>query len=139
MQNHINNQNVQAQAATMEEIERIMALFDALQMLINNVTTNLARFRALPQCTDTLVRLNTCGRCVDVRPLFCENVCGALANACYSPFNDAFKGQLQELWDTMNVMLSFMNASMVKLNTEKGLLDRNAIVSSFSSNCIHAP
>lgn len=133
MQNHIKNQNVEAQAQSLRQIQRVMASFDLLQDFIRNFTTTLDGFRPLPQCVDTLVRLNTCGRCTGVRPSFCENVCGAIANACYSPFNDAITSQLDQFWGVVKMMLKFANESIVKLNTEKGLLDRTAIVRLFTT------
>lgn len=83
---------------------------------------DLGGFRPLQQCIDTVVRINTCGRCTDVRPPLCENVCAAIATACYSPFNDALFSQLNQLWDVTRMLVNTTQFSIVELNANKRLV-----------------
>lgn len=110
-------------------MQRIIASLDQLQSLVNSLTENLAGFRPLPQCVDTLILLNKCGRCTMARPSFCENVCEAIANACYSPFNDALGGQLNQLWEVVRGIIKATNDAITAINSKKGLFNATAIVS----------
>ena len=117
------------QAVALEQIGRISATLAELQNLVRNLTENVTGFRPLQQCIDVVVRLNTCGRCVAVRPPFCENVCEAIASACYSPFNDALKDQLSQLWGVANGIVNITKTEISLLNNQRGLLNVTAIVS----------
>ena len=121
-------QRVETQAAALQEIRRVMAAFDVLREFIGNLTMNLAGYRPLQQCIDTLVLLDTCGRCEAVRPQFCENVCEAIASACYSPFNDAMTDQLEELWEVTGDIITAAVSAIAELNANRGLFNRSEIV-----------
>ena len=121
-------QRVEAQAAALQEIRRVVASFDVLREFISNLTMNLAGYRPLQQCIDTLVLLDTCGRCEAVRPLFCENVCEAIASACYSPFNDAMTDQLEDLWEVTGEIITAAVGAIAELNANRGLFNRSEIV-----------
>ena len=128
MQDQVQQQKMEAQAAALQQIRRVMASIDNLREFISNFTDNLAGFRPLQQCIDAVVRLNTCGRCVAVRPPFCENVCEAIASACYSPFNDAMTNQLEQLWEVTEEILAAAVAAIAELNANRGLFNRTEIV-----------
>ena len=119
---------MEAQAAALQEIRRVTASFEVLREFISNLTMNLAGFRPLQQCVDTVVLLNTCGRCEAVRPPFCENVCEAIASACYSPFNDAMTNQLEQLWEVTEEILEAAVEAIAELNANRGLFNRTEIV-----------
>ena len=127
-QGQVQQQRVEAQAAALQEIRRVMASFEVLRGFIQNLTMDLAGFQPLQQCVDALVLLNTCGRCEAVRPPFCENVCEAIASACYSPFNDAMTNQLEQLWEVTEEILAVAVAAIAELNANRGLFNRTEIV-----------
>ena len=118
-----------AQVTALEQIRRVMASIDNLRNFIRIFTVTLGGFQSLQQCVNTVVQRNICGRCEAIRPPFCENVCGALASACYSPFNDALSSQLNQLWDTVQQLLNVAATSIANLNANKGLLNTTIIVS----------
>ena len=118
-----------AQAAALQQIRRVMASIDNLREFISNFTDNLAGFRPLQQCIDAVVRLNTCGRCVAVRPPFCQNVCAAIARACYSPFNNALEDQLEVLWEVVRRILDAATDAIGDLNANRGIFNLTEIVS----------
>ena len=92
-----------------------MKLINRLEQLLNNITSRLAGFRPLNVCVRTLVQLNTCGRCVSPRPPFCRNVCGALARACYSPFEDAMSNELESLWVFVRKVVDVVDDTLDKV------------------------
>ena len=110
-------------------MRRVIAYIDSLKPFIQNFTQNVAGFRPLQQCVNTVVRLNTCGRCVAVRPSLCENVCEAIASACYSPFNATLVGQLNQLWGTMRGLINATNITITRMNVNRELLNKTAFVS----------
>ena len=112
---------MEAQAEAIQQVRRVLASIERLRAFVRNFTSNLAGFRPLQQCIDTVVRLNTCGRCVATRPLFCRNVCGAIASACYSPFNEALDGQLEDLWEVVRRILDRATDALGDLNENRGL------------------
>ena len=118
-----------AQVKSLEQIRRVVASIDDLRNFIRNFIVTLGGFQPLQQCVKTIVQRNICGRCEAVRPLFCENVCAAIANACYSPFNDALSRQLNQLWDAVRQLLKVAETSIVDLNANKKLIDTTVIVS----------
>ena len=119
---------MEVQAAALQEIRRVMASFDVLRQFIANLTNDLAGFRPLQQCVETVVLLNTCGRCEAVRPPFCENVCEAIASACYSPFNDAMTDQLEQLWEVTEGIIEAAVTAIRELNINRGFFNRTEIV-----------
>ena len=112
-----------AQAEAIQQVRRVLASIERLQAFVSNFTNNLAGFRPLRQCINTVVRLNTCGRCVVTRPQFCRNVCGAIASACYSPFNDALEDQLELFWEVVRRILDRATDALGELNENRGFLD----------------
>ena len=130
MQDQIQQQRMEAQAAALQQIRRVMASIDNLREFISNLTDNLAGFRPLQQCIDAVVSLNTCGRCVAVRPPFCQNVCAAIARACYSPFNEALEDQLEVLWEVVRGILDAATDAIGDLNANRGIFNLTEIVSS---------
>ena len=122
---------MEAQATALQQVRRVLASIELLQQFLQNFTNNVAGFRPLQQCVDAVVQLNTCGRCVARRPPFCHNVCGAIARACYSPFNDAVKDELEQLWEVVRRILDAATDALSDLNANRGLLnvDGAAIVS----------
>ena len=129
MQNQIQERSLDAKAESLEQIRRVMAAIESLRSFVRNFTENLAGFRPLQQCIDTVVRLNTCGRCVAVRPPFCENVCEAIASACYSPFNDALEDQFEQLWETVRGIINAATDAIQMSNANRGSFNRTAVVS----------
>jgi hypothetical protein len=123
MQGHIAQQKMEAQAEALQQIRRVLASIENLRSFLSNFTEDLAGFRPLQQCVDRIVELNTCGRCVAVRPLFCRNVCWAVARACYSPFNDALENQMEVLWEVVRRILDRATDAIEDLNENKGFLD----------------
>ena len=132
MQDQVEQQRMDAQAAALQQIRRVMASIDNLREFINNLTDNLAGFRPLQQCIDTIVRLNTCGRCVALRPPFCQNFCWAVARACYSPLNDALEDQLEVLWEVVRRILAAATDAIGDLNANRGIFNLTEIVSKWS-------
>ena len=128
MQNQVQQLKLNIQAGSLQQIRRVVASFDNITDFVRNFTENLAGFRPLQQCIETVVRLNTCGRCVAVRPPFCENVCEAIASACYSPFNDALEDQFEQLWETVRGIINAANNATLDLNINKGLLNVTTMV-----------
>lgn len=120
------------QVEALDQVRRVMASLETLREFISNFTDNLAGFRPLQECIEAVVRLNTCGRCTDVRPPFCENVCGAIASACYSPFNDALEDQLEQLWEVVRRIIDAARNATADLNANKLLLNRTSIVSNIN-------
>lgn len=122
---------MEAQARALQQVRRVLASIERLQAFLQNFTNDLAGFRPLRQCIETVVRLNTCGRCTAVRPLFCRNVCGAIASACYSPFNDAMENQLEELWEVVRRILDAATDALGDLNRNRGIfgIDQLTLVS----------
>lgn len=106
-----------------------MASVANLRLLVYNLTENLAGFIPLQQCIDTMVRLNTCGRCTAIRPHFCRNICEAIAHACYSPFNDALSGQLDQLWEVVREVVNATSDAISVLTANKELVNKTAVVS----------
>lgn len=129
MQSHVELKKMGVQIAALEQTQRVMASIDNLRNFIRNFTTTLVGFRPLQQCVDTVVQLNTCGRCVAVRPPFCENVCAAIASACYSPFNDVLSVQLEQMWDSVRQIIEAAAEAIADLNANKGLFNVTDIVS----------
>ena len=121
-------QNMDIQSDALEQIRRVSASLETLRSFIRNLTDDLAGFSPLQQCINTLVSLNTCGRCTAVRPPFCANVCGAIARACYSPFNDALEAQLEQLWEVTRRILDAATSAIVDLNANRGLFNITAMV-----------
>ena len=128
MQNQVQQLKLNVQAGSLQQIRRVVTSFDNITDFVRNFTENLAGFRPLQQCIETVVRLNTCGRCVAVRPPFCENVCEAIATACYSPFNDALEDQFEQLWETVRGIINAANNATLDLNINKGLLNVTTMV-----------
>ena len=120
---------MEAQTEALQEIRRVMAAIENLRNFVRNLTDDLAGFRPLQQCINALVSLNTCGRCTAVRPPFCANVCGAIAQACYSPFNDALEDQLEQLWEVVRRILDAATDAIRNLNANRNVFDRAALVS----------
>ena len=114
---------MEAQAEAIQQIRRVLTSIERLQTFVKNFTSTLAGFRPLQQCINTVVRLNTCGRCVAVRPPFCQNVCRAIARACYSPFNDALEDQLELFWEVVRRILDRAAEAIEELNENRGFLD----------------
>lgn len=129
LQSNVQVQHIINQTAALQQIRRVMATVKNLEELTRNITTDLAGFRPLQQCIDTTVHLNTCGRCAAIRPPFCQNVCVAIASACYSPFNDVLFGELGQLWEVFRRIINITRDAIADLNANKGLLNRTAIVS----------
>lgn len=125
MQGNIEQRRMEAQAAAIQQIRRVLASVERLRAFIRNFTNDLAGFRPLQECVDSVVRLNTCGRCVATRPPFCRNVCRAIATACYSPFNTALRGQLEDLWEVVRRILDVATDALGELNVNKGFLRVN--------------
>ena len=123
MQGRTAQQKMEAQAEALQQIRRVLASIENLRSFLRNFTEDLAGFRPLQQCVERIVDLNTCGRCVAVRPPFCRNVCAAVARACYSPFNDALEDQLEVLWEVVRRILDRATDAIDDLNENKGLLD----------------
>ena len=128
IQGQVQRQQTEIQAADLQQVRRASAAFENLRGVIRNLTADLAGFRPLQECIDAVVRLNTCGRCVAVRPPFCENVCEAVASACYSPFNDALEDELEDLWEVAREILDAAVDAIDDLNANRGILNRTAIV-----------
>ena len=120
--------NIEAQAIALEQIRNVTLSFETLQAFVARFTEDLGGFRPLQQCIDTVVRLNTCGRCTDIRPPFCENVCAAIAAACYSPFNDALFSQLNQLWEATRMLVNTTQSSIAELNANKGLIINQTLI-----------
>ena len=122
---------MEEQARAIQQIRRVTASIERLRAFIRNFTNDLAGFRPLRECVNTLVRRNTCGRCVAQRPRFCRNVCRAIASACYSPFNEALENQLEVLWEVVRRILDAATDSLDDLNENRGILrvDRLTLVS----------
>ena len=122
---------MEAQARAVQQIRRVIASIERLRGFVRNFTNDLAGFRPLQECVNTLVRRNTCGRCEARRPPFCRNVCRAIASACYSPFNDALEDQLELLWEVVRRILDAATDALGDLNQNRGILrvDRLTIVS----------
>ena len=120
---------MEAQAQAFEQILRVRTTMVAFQSFVQDFTANLGGFRPLQQCIDTVVSLNTCGRCTAVRPPFCTNVCGAIARACYSAFNDALTAQLVQLWDTMKGTLVEAQKALLTLKENKSFFNGTSVVS----------
>lgn len=125
MQGNIEQQRMEAQAAALQQIRRVLASIERLRAFIRNFTNDLAGFRPLQECVDSLVRRNTCGRCVATRRPFCRNVCRAIAAACYSPFNTALRGQLENLWEVVRRILDAATDALGDLNINRGFLRVN--------------
>ena len=123
MQGRIAQQKMEAQAEALQQIRRVLASIESLRSFLDDFTNNLAGFRPLQQCINRIVELNTCGRCVALRPPFCRNVCFAVARACYSPFNDALEDQLEILWEVVRRILDQATDAIEDLNENKGFLD----------------
>ena len=119
---------MEAQAAALQQIRRVLASIDNLREFISNLTDNLAGFVPLQQCIDAVVSMNICGRCVSVRPPFCQNVCAAIARACYSPFNDAFEDQFEVLWEVVRRILDAAADAIRNLNANRGIFNLAEIV-----------
>ena len=117
------------QAEGLQQIRRVVASLDALRDFVSNFTEDLGGFRPLQQCITAIVQLNTCGRCEAVLPPFCENVCGAIARACYSPLNDALEDQLEQLWEVVRRILAAAIDAITELNASRGILNVTAAVS----------
>ena len=117
------------QVEAIDQVRRVMASLETLREFISNLTDNLAGFRPLQQCVQAIVQLNTCGRCTDVRPPLCANVCGAIASACYSPFNDALEDQLEQLWEVVRRIIDAARNATTDLNANRLLFNRTSIVS----------
>lgn len=117
------------QAEGLQQIRRVIASVDTLRDFVRNFTEDLGGFRPLQQCITAVVQLNTCGRCAAVLPPFCENVCGAIASACYSPLDDALEGQLEQLWEVVRRILAAATDAIAELNANRGLLNVTAVVS----------
>ena len=128
-QSQVQQRNMDIQAEALQQIRRVMASVDELRDFVRNFTDNLGGFRPLQQCITAKVQLNTCGRCVALRPPFCENVCGAIASACYSPFNDALEDQLEILWEVVRRILDAATSAIADLNANRGLFNITAAVS----------
>ena len=129
MQSHIKQLNMRTQAEALQEIRRVLASAEYLRSFVQNLTNDIAGFRPLQQCIDTLVQLNTCGRCVALRPPFCQNVCTAIARVCYSPFNDALQDQLEQLWVVVRRILNVVTDTISDIKANRQQLNRTAIVS----------
>ena len=129
MQDQVEQQRMDAQAAALQQIRRVMASIDNLREFISNLTDDLVGFRPLQQCIDAVVQLNTCGRCVAVRPPFCQNVCAAIARACYSPLNDALEDQLEVLWEVVRRILAAATDAIGDLNANRGIFNLTEVVS----------
>ena len=126
MQGNIEQRRMEAQAAAIQQIRRVLASVERLRAFIRNFTIDLAGFSPLQDCVESLVRLNTCGRCIATRPPFCRNVCRAIAAACYSPFNNALRGQLEDLWEVVRRILDAATDALGELNVNRGFLRVNA-------------
>ena len=122
------------QAAAIQQIRRVIASIERLRSFVRNFTSDLGGFRPLRECVNALVRRNTCGRCVALRPPFCRNVCRAIASACYSPFNEALEDQLDILWEVVRRILDAATDAIGNLNQNRGILrvDRLTLVSACS-------
>lgn len=129
LQSNIQVQHIINQTSALQQIRRVMASVKNLEELTRNITTDLAGFRPLQQCIDTIVYRNTCGRCTAIRPPLCQNVCAAIASACYSPFNDVLSGELGQLWEVFRSIINITTDAIADLNANKGLLNRTTIVS----------
>lgn len=135
IQDHFSDRNAMINAQGLENVRRALSVTDKLEELINNLITNLAGFRPPENCTRTVVRLNTCGRCLRPRPSFCRNVCHALARACYSPFQTAFRDQFEELWVVIRSITSITDDTLDKLE-DNDLFDTTS-TSLVSLNCVY--
>ena len=128
MQGHVLQLNIGKQGEALQQIRRVLASVEYLRGFVQNLTNDLAGFRPLQQCIDTLVQLNTCGRCVAIRPPFCQNVCTAIARECYSPFNDALQDQLEQLWEVVRRILDTVTDTISDIETNRKQLNRAALV-----------
>ena len=137
MQAHVENQKMEAQAEALQQIRRVLAAIENLQSFLRNFTEDLAGYRPLQQCINRIVELDTCGRCVATRPLFCQNVCRAVARACYSPFNDALGDQLEILWEVIRRIIDVATDAIGDLNSNRGILraDNRELVSKSVCMC----
>ena len=123
---------MEEQAEAIQQIRRVLASIEFLQEFVQNFTRDLAGFRPLQECLNALVEVNTCGRCVAVRPPLCRNVCGAIARACYSSFNNAMRDEFELLWEVVRRILDAATDALGDLNKNRGILsvDPTTIVSS---------
>lgn len=131
LQNQIQVLSMDIQARGLQQIRRVVASFDLLRDFVRNFTQDLQGFRPLQQCITALVQLNTCGRCEAVLPPFCENVCGAISRACYSPINDVLEEmeQLEQLVEVVEGILAAATDAITDLNESQGILNITAAVS----------
>ena len=120
---------LRTQAEALQQIRRVLASIEYLRGFVQNLTNDLSGFRPLQQCINTLVQLNTCGRCVAPRLPFCQNFCTSIARACYSPFNDALQDQLEQLWEVVRRIIVAVTDTISDLKSNNQLLNRTAIVS----------
>ena len=128
-------QKMELQSQGIQEVRRLMSTFDILQIFVrDNITQDLIGFRPLQQCVDALVSIDTCGRCVATRPQLCENVCDAVARACYSPFNDALSAgrQMERLWNIVKNAIDRTSMVLTMLEKTKGFFNGTSVVSSLS-------
>lgn len=126
MQSHV---HMGTQGEALQQIRRVLASAEYLRSFVQNLTNDLAGFRPLQQCIDTLVQLNTCGRCVALRLPFCQNVCTAIARTCYSPFNDALRDQLEQLWEVVRRILDVVTDTVSDIKVNRQQLNRRVLVS----------
>ena len=132
-QMQVQERNMAIQAEGLQQIRRVVASVDVLRDFVRDLAENLTGFVPLQQCVDTIVQLNTCGRCEAVLPPFCENVCDAIARACYSPFYNALNRVdglgLEQLWEVVQGILTAASEAVTELNASRGILNITAVVS----------
>ena len=107
----------------LEQIRRGVTTAVRILTFLHNYNLTLGNFQPLQHCQQRLVELSFCSRCTHRIPPLCSNTCGALIQACYSPFVDGLRGEFDNLWSiTLNVVRATNNTLMQLFSEENPLI-----------------
>ena len=112
---NVNTTNAQLITTEIEELRRSLTSGLKLLSFLEDFSEDLGGFQPIQQCINTLVQLNSCGRCVRRTPPLCRNVCGALARGCYSPIHTGLRAQFENLWNVTRQLIFLTRRALQRL------------------------
>ena len=112
---NVNTTNAQLITSEIEELRRSLTSGLKLLSFLEDFSEDLGGFQPIQQCINTLVQLNSCGRCVRRTPPLCQNVCGALARGCYSPIHTGLRAQFENLWNVTRQLIFLTRRALQRL------------------------